>query len=166
MAQPSPSAGQMPEPVRPGPPPSVVRAVQLMYAGAVVSALSLIVTLATIGSLRSDLHKAQPTLTPAQLHQLETILVAGSVFIEVISTGLWAWMALMNKAGKSWARIVASVLFALYTLYLLFVAIRVGAGAGALVPILTWLIGLGALILLWRKNSSDYIDSQVSQQAL
>ena len=53
MVQPSPSAGQMPEPVRPGPPPSVVMAVRLMYAGAVVSALSLIVGLLTVGSLRS-----------------------------------------------------------------------------------------------------------------
>jgi len=141
-------------------------AVRLMYAGAVVSALSLIVTLATIGSLRSTLHKAQPKLTPTQLHQLQTVLVAGSVFIEVISIGLWVWMALMNKAGKSWARIVGTVLFGLYTLYLLSVVVQVGAGSGALVPILTWLIGLGALVLLWRKDSSEYINRQAGQQAL
>src|SRR5580700_4587070 len=116
MVQPDPSAaGRMPEPVRPGPPPSVVMAVRLMYAGAVVSALSLIVGLATIGSLRSNLHKAQPTLTPTQLHQLQTIVVVGSVFIGVLSIGLWVWMALMNKAGKAWARVVATVLFGLDT---------------------------------------------------
>ena len=166
MAQSYPSAGQMPEPVRPWTPPSVVRAVQLMYAGAVVSALSLIVTVATIGSLRSTLHKVQPKLTPTQLHQLQTVLVVGSVFIEVISIGLWVWMALMNKAGKSWARIVAAVLFGLYTLYLLSVVVQVGAGSGALVPILTWLIGLGALVLLWRKDASEYINRQAGQQAL
>ena len=164
MYQPDPSAGPMPEPVRPGPPPSVVMAVRLMYAGAVVSALSLIVGLATVGSLRDSLHKAQPKLTPAELHQLQTVLVVGSVFIELISIGLWVWMALMNKAGKSWARIVATALFGLYTLYLLFFVIR--AGAGALVPILTWLIGLGALILLWRKDSTEYFNPQAGQQAL
>jgi len=163
MYQPDPSAGQVPEPVRPGPPPSMVMAVRLMYAGAVVSALSLIVGLATVGSLRDSLHKAQPSLTPTELHQLETVLVVGSVVIELISIGLWVWMALMNKAGKSWARIVAAVLFGLYTVYLLFV---IRAGAGALVPILTWLIGLGALILLWRKDSSAYFRPQAGQQAL
>ena len=163
MYQPDPSAGQAPEPVRPGPPPSMVMAVRLMYAGAVVSALSLIVGLATVGSLRDSLHKAQPSLTPTELHQLETVLVVGSVVIELISIGLWVWMALMNKAGKSWARIVAAVLFGLYTVYLLFV---IRAGAGALVPILTWLIGLGALILLWRKDASEYINRQAGQQAL
>jgi hypothetical protein len=162
MYQPDPSAGQAPEPVRPGPPPSVVMAVRLMYAGAVVSALSLIVGLATIGSLRSNLHRAQPTLTPTQLHQLQTVLVVGSVVIGLISIGLWVWMALMNKAGKPWARIVATVLFGLYTLYLLFV---IRAGTGALVPILTWLIGLGALILLWRKDTSEYFNPQAGQQA-
>jgi hypothetical protein len=163
MAQPSPSAGQMPEPARPGPPASVVMAVRLMYAGAVVSALSLIVGLATIGSLRSSLHKAQPKLTPTQLHQLQSVVVVGSIFIGVLSIGLWVWMALMNKAGKPWARIVAASLFGLYTIYLLFLVGRTGAVASALVPIITWLIGLGAIIYLWRKDATAYFSSPAAQ---
>ena len=146
----------MPEPVRPGPPPSVVRAVQLMYAGAVVSAISLIVGLATVSSLRSSLHKSDPSLTAAQLHNLQTVVVVGSVVIGLVSIGLWVWMALMNKAGKAWARIVATVLFGLDTIFLLLGVARAGAAAGTLVSILTWLIGLGAVILLWRKDSSAY----------
>ena len=160
MYQSYPSAGQVPEPVRPGPPPSVVMAVRLMYAGAVVSALSLIVGLATIGSLRSSLHKSDPTLTASQLHSLQTVVVVGSVFIGVISVGLWVWMALMNKAGKSWARIVSTVLFGLDTLFLLLGLARAGAAGGTLVSILTWLIGLGAIIYLWRKDSSAYFAPQ------
>ena len=163
MYQPYPSAGQAPEPVRPGPPPSVVMAVRLMYAGAVVSALSLIVGLATVGSLRNSLHKSDPTLTTSQLHNLQTVVVVGSVFIGVISIGLWVWMALMNKAGKSWARIVATVLFGLDTLFLLLGVARAGAAAGTLVSILTWLIGLGAIIYLWRKDSSAYFAPQAGQ---
>lgn len=163
MVQPDPSAGQMPEPMHPGPPPSVVMAVRLMYAGAVVSALSLIVGLATVGSLRSSLHKAQPSLTAAQLHNLQTVVVVGSVFIGVISIGLWVWMALMNKAGKAWARIVATVLFGLDTIFLLLGVARAGAAAGTLVSILTWLIGLGAVIYLWRKDASAYFSPQAGQ---
>jgi hypothetical protein len=154
MVQPYPSA----ESVRPGPPPSVVMAVRLMYAGAVVSALSLIVGLATVGSLRDSLHKAQPSLTPTELHNLETVVVVGSVFIGVISIGLWVWMAMMNKAGRSWARIVATVLFGLDTLLLLLGVARAGAAAGTLVSILTWVIGLGAVIYLWRKDASGYFN--------
>jgi hypothetical protein len=141
-------------------------AVRLMYAGAVVSALSLIVGLVTVGSLRASLHKAQPSLTPTQLHNLQPNMVVGSVFIGLISTGLWAWMALMNKAGKSWARVVATVLFGLDTLFLLLGVAQAGAAAGTLVSILTWLIGLGAIMYLWRKDASAYISSQADQQAL
>jgi hypothetical protein len=165
MYQPYPSAGQVPEPVRPGPPPSVVMAVRLMYAGAVVSALSLIVGLATVGSLRTSLHKSDPSLTTSQLHNLQTVVVVGSVFIGVISIGLWVWMALMNKAGKSWARIVATVLFGLDTLFLLLGLARAGAAAGTLVSILTWLIGGGAIFYLWRKDSSAYFAPLAGQQA-
>ena len=165
MYQPDPSAGQAPEPVRPEPPPTMVMAVRLMYAGAVVSALSLIVGLATVGSLRDSLHKAQPSLTPTQLHDLQTVVVVGSVFIGLISIGLWLWMAMMNKAGKPWARIVATVLFGLDTLFLLLGVARAGAAAGTLVSILTWLIGLGAVIYLWRKDASAYFSPQAGQQA-
>ncbi len=165
MYQPYPSAGQVPEPVRPGPPSSVVMAVRLMYAGAVVSALSLIVGLVTIGSLRTSLHKSSPKLTATQLHDLQTVVVVGSIFIGVISIGLWLWMARMNKAGKSWARVVATVLFGLDTLFLLLGVARAGAAAGTLVSILTWLIGLGAIIFLWRKDSSAYFAPQAGQQA-
>jgi len=165
MYQPYPSSGQAPEPVRQGPPASVVMAVRLMFAGAVVSALSLIVGLVTIGNLRDSLHKAQPSLTPAQLHNLQTVVVVGSIFIGLISIGLWVWLALMSKAGKSWARIVATVLFGLDTLLLLLGVARAGAAAGTLVSILTWLIGLGAIVFLWRRDASEYFTAVSSPQA-
>jgi len=165
MYQPYSSSGQVPEPVRPGPPASVVMAVRLMYAGAVVSALSLVVGLATIGSLRNSLHKSDPSLTATQLHSLQNVVVVGSVVIGLIGIGLWVWMAVMNKAGKSWARIVATVLFVLDTLLLLLGVARAGAAAGTLVSILTWLIGGGAILFLWRRDASEYFTAQSSPQA-
>jgi len=140
-------------------------AVRLMYAGAVVSGLSLIIGLATVGSLRSALHKSDPSLTPSQLHNLQTVVIVGSVAIGLISIGLWVWMALMNKAGKSWARIVGTVLFGLDTLFLLLGLARAGAAAGTLASILTWLIGLGAVIYLWRKDASEYFAAHSAPRA-
>jgi len=140
-------------------------AVRLMYAGAVVTAVGLVVGLATVGSLRTALHKSDPSLTPTQLHNLQTVVIVGSVVIGLISIGLWVWMALMNKAGKSWARIVATVLFVLDTLFLLLGLARAGAAASSLVSILTWLIGVGAIILLWRKDSTQYFTAQSAPQA-
>ena len=50
MYQPYPTSGAPdPEPVRPEPPTPIQNAVKLMYAGAVISAISLIITLVTIG---------------------------------------------------------------------------------------------------------------------
>jgi hypothetical protein len=144
-------------------------AVRLMYAGAVVSALSLIVGLATVGSIRASiqagLHKSNPKVTPAQVHHIEIIYVAGSVAFQVISIGLWVWMALTNKAGKSWARIVATVLFGLNSLSLLLGVASVGVAAGILVSVLTWLIGLGAIIFLWRREASEYFTAQSTSPA-
>jgi hypothetical protein len=159
MYQPYPSSGPAPEPVQQEPPSSVKTAVKLMYAGAVINALTLIIGLATIGSLRSTLHKAAPTLTSSQLHAYEVFFLTITVVSGVLGVGLWLWMARMNKAGKSWARITGTVLFAIYTLLLLLGIARAGAAASTLVSILTWLIGLGTVILLWRRESSEYFNA-------
>jgi hypothetical protein len=159
MYQPYPSPGQMPEPVRPEPPDSVLTAVKLMYAGAVVNGLALIVGLATIGNLRSSLHRADPTLTTSQLHDFEAFYVTLSVVTGLIGIGLWILMAVMNRRGHSWARIVATVLFGLYTLLLLLGVARAGAAVGTLVSLLTWLIGLVTVVLLWRRQSSAYFNA-------
>jgi hypothetical protein len=159
MYQPSPSSGQMPEAVRPEPPDSVLTAVKLMYAGAVVNGLALIVGLATIGSLRSALRRADPSLTTTQLHDFEVFYVTLSVVTGLIGIGLWILMAVMNRRGHSWARIVASVLFGIYTLFLLLGVARAGAAVGTLVSLLTWLIGLATVVLLWRRQSSEYFNA-------
>ncbi len=160
MYQPYPSAGQTPEqPARREPPRSVMIAVKFMYAGALVSAIDLIVGLATIGNLRSSLHSADPKLTPSQLHSLETVLVGISVVTGLIGIGLWIWMALMNKAGKGWARVFGTALFGVDTLLILLGLARAGAAVGTLFSIVTWVIGLGAVVFLWRKDSSEYFNA-------
>ena len=160
MYQPYPSSGPVPEPVpepvQQEPPSSVKTAVRLMYAGAVVNALSLIIFLATIGSLRSAVHRAAPTLTPSQLHSYEVFFVTVTVASGVIGIALWLWMAFMCKAGKNWARITGTVFFGIDTLLTVDSLVRAGAAATLVVNILGWLVGLGAVILLWRKDSSAF----------
>jgi tryptophan-rich sensory protein len=156
MYQPYPSAGQMPEPARPEPPDSVLTAVKLMYAGAVVSALSLIVGLATIGSLHTELRNAYPKVTSSQLHTIEVATVVFIVIFGLIGIGLWLWMAMANKRGGNWARITATVFFGLNTLSLLVGFARPEALASRLVGLLIWLIGLGAIVMLWRADSTAF----------
>jgi hypothetical protein len=127
-----------------------------MYAGAIVSAIGLVLDLLTIGSIRSNLHKSYPKLTSSQLHAAEQTFVIALIVTGLVGIGLWVWLAMMNKAGRSWARIVGSVLFGIDTLLLLFGLSRAGAAAGTLSSIVTWLLGLGAVVFLWRKDSSEY----------
>lgn len=157
--QPYPTSGadQMPQQQRPPAPPSIQTAVRLMYVGAGLSALSFIIGLATIGSLKQAIIKASnKPLTASQLHAAEVFGVVTIVVLGLIGIGLWLWMARANGAGKSWARIVAGVLFGLNTLGLLSLAARPNGAFTKIFDILIWAIGLGATVFLWRRDSSEY----------
>jgi hypothetical protein len=156
MYQPYPSGGQVPEPQRPEPPAPVLTAVKLMYAGAAVSAISLIVTLLTIGSLKTAIRSRDPSFTQTQLHSAEVVGVTFAVILGLLGIGLWIWMASANKAGKNWARITSTVFFGLDTLGLLASFSQAETLLSRLVSLVVWLIGLGAIVMLWRKESSGY----------
>jgi hypothetical protein len=154
--QPYPSSGQPVEPGRPPAPPSVVNAVKLMYVGAAISVISLIISLASIGGTKDAIRKARPSLTATQVNQLNTFIIALAVVSGVIGVALWLWMARANGQGKNWARILSTVLFGLATLDLFGVLSQPKTALGFIFPVLTWLVGAGAVFLLWRKDSSDF----------
>lgn len=155
--QPYPTSGQMPEPQqRPAAPNSVQTAVKLMYAGAALSLIELVVSLVTVASLKSAILKRFPHYTSSQVHSAEVAIVAGVVIEAVIAIGLWIWMARANAAGHNYARITGTVLFVVYTLFLLIDLRRPSVGVGLVFAALVWLAGLGAVIMLWRRESSEY----------
>ncbi len=158
--QPYPTGGAAePEPQSPAAPTPVLQAVKLMYAGAVVSAISLIITLLTIGSLKTAIHNADPSLSASKLHSAEVAAVAVAVVFGLIGIGLWLWMAYANKAGKNWARITATVFFGLDTLSILTSFRQAEPVLSRLISILIWLIGLGAIVLLYQRESSAYFSA-------
>jgi len=156
MYQPYPSTDKPVEPDRPGAPQSVLNAVKLMYAGAAVSTVSLIISLVSIGGTKDAIKKAKPSLTAAQVNQLNTFIIALAVVSGVIGVVLWLWMAQKNGQGRNWARILSSVLFGLATLDMFGVLSQPKTVLGLVFPVLTWLIGLGAVILLWRRESTEF----------
>lgn len=151
---------------RPPRPRSVQIAVWLMYGGAALSALLAILIIAISGRIESAVRKAavkanatavsegKKALTTSQINTLSHAIVVVLVVILLIGVALWAWMAWANGRGRNWARIVATVLFVLNTLYFLLVVTR--AGSSALFVGLDWLVGLGAIIMLWRRESAPY----------
>jgi hypothetical protein len=160
MVQRYPSSGNSVEPERLPAPPPVVNAVKLMYVGAAVSTVSLIISLADISGTKAAIRKAKPSLTAAQVSSLNTFIISLAVVSGVIGVALWLWMARANNQGKNWARILSTVLFCLATLDLVGVFSQPKTALGLVFPVLTWLVGLGAVFLLWRPESTAFFKPQ------
>jgi len=157
MYQPHPQDdGMPPDPTRPDPPRSVRIAVLLMYAGAALSAVSLIVSVLSFHAIERVIRNASSTLTAQQVHNDAIVAVTIAVVESLIAIGLWLLMAWGNKNGQSWARITATVLFGLNTLFLLLSFVRATVSASLAFSVVVWLVGLGAVVMLWRKESSQY----------
>lgn len=152
-----PTSAQPPQaPQRGEPPKSVQTAVKCMYAGAALSLISLIVGLATIGSIKSAIEKKYPSWSSSKVHSAEVADIVIIIIVAIIGIGIWIWMARANQSGHSYARIVGTVFFGIDTLLILASLARPNASIGLVFSILIWLAGLGAVIFLWRKDSGAY----------
>jgi len=158
MYQPYPSGAQIPEHSdQPPTPPSVVRAVQVMYAGAAASLIGIVIDMTTLSSTKSEIIRRNPSLTATQVANAEHVAIGLFIVSGVLGAALWVWIAQMCKVGRNWARIAGTVLFAIDTLSVFLGAATVpGGGATRIYSILIWLIGLAAVILLWQRASSNY----------
>jgi len=142
------------------PPRSVRTAVKLMYGGAALSVLGIIINLTTIGSIRHAILGKYPLYSSGQIHRLELVIVGGSVVTGLLAAGLWIWMAQANGAGKSWARVFSTVLFGINTLAVLATFARPHSAYELLTGMLVWIIGLSAIALLWQKATSAYLQAR------
>ena len=184
MSQPYPSSGQPAGPLRPPAPVPVRTAVTLMYAGAAVSTVTVIITLALIPAIKAALRTAHPSLTAAQVRDVNTLITL-AMLLGLAVIALWLWMARANGQGQNWARILCTVLFGLATLELIrarpqypggylghfvigghvYPVIHSVVGAtvlGLIAPVLLWLAGLAAVWLLWRPAASAFFKGRVS----
>lgn len=67
--------------------------------------------------------------------------------------GLRLWMAWANASGHSWATVVSAVIFGINTLDLLVSFLLVHAAATLIIGLVIWLVGLAAIVLIFRKDS-------------
>ena len=141
-----------------GPVPSMPRhtAALLMYAGAVLGAFGpLYYGLTTSPSTAPQIwHGGNPASS-----SYAAGFVFGAVLFAAVVAGLWLWMAWKVRRGRNWARIVSAVLFGLNALLLL---ARLVASPARVVTVswaLSWLAGLGAIILLFQRSASAFFAS-------
>ncbi len=165
-----PLPGGQPESGRPLVPASVRNAVRLMYLGAAVSLTMVIVDLATerstrsamLSALRTGVSKSGGVLpTASQFNSGFAATLALVSVLGLIGVGLWIFVARGSRSDKDWARATASVLFSLDTLALLIGPPDMGirgpeATVTRIFAGIVWLIGLIAIVFLWRKDSSAF----------
>src|ERR1022692_1411420 len=149
------TAGELADPVRPAPPRSIKIAMWLMYAGAALTGIGLILSVITILLGRAALKVSHPHATAAELQATLNFQIIVSVFSGLIEIVVWLLVARANRGGMKWARTVAGGLFAVSTWYLV-THLRGDSVANLVYTVLTWLVGLGAIIFLWRRESSAY----------
>jgi hypothetical protein len=170
--------------------PTVRAAVRLMYAGAMVSTVNLIILLALTVDIKAYHAVLGYHLTAAQVSQFNTSPVTnplgGGIGLAILSCvaqpALWLWMARANGQGGDWARRMSTQWFCLATLSLASVFLQSPLPRyvpavhlsfvpllGPIVLVLTWLPGAAAVWLLWRPASSAFFtpDSRIrSAEAL
>ena len=147
-------------------PKSVINAVRLMYAGAAMNAISVIVALTSIAALKSTIEKNNPGFTTSQVNAGVHLFIGSVVIGGLIGIALWIWMAFMNKAGKNWARITGTVFFGIDTIGLVTSFVQAGVTVSRIITIIIWLIGLGAVILLWRTAIDGVLQGPVPAVAV
>jgi hypothetical protein len=132
--------------------PTVRAAVRLMYAGAVVTALSLIVAIVSLPYVG----RSGATLRLAGRSQPLPLAITVGIVSGVVMIALWLWMARAISRGRNWARLLSTVLVGLATLHLF--------GNKGAVPVvfavLMWLVGLAVVWLLWRPTSRAFFKPQ------
>ena len=174
MYQPYPSSGQPAEPLRPSAPAPVLTAVKLMYAGAAVSVVELIIGLALI--VADITAAARGRFLGQSLAAQKPLVITLWIVFGLVMIGLWLWMARANGQGRNWARILSTVLFGLATLQLRADFTRPVSHAGFGVTVLyyggnalfavAWLARAAAVWLLWRPASSAFFKPPGFAQAL
>ncbi len=148
----------------PGP---VRKAVRLMlYGGAVTGVIGVFLIIATIADKNALTDASGKKITGGEL----TSGVISYAILYVVLVGVWVLMARMNRAGRGWARWVASALAVLATLdaYSTFGSLRGGQTITVINIVLLvgtlalWMLGGVAAILLWRAESSAYYKARTA----
>jgi hypothetical protein len=154
-----------PHPMAYAPPPDIEQpssirlAVRLMLVGAALSAIGVLLTFTQTDAIREAVEESDDSLTESQIDTAVSVGVAFAVVTGLIGVGLWVWMSVANGQGKSWARVVATVLGGLNVLGTLFSL--VGAGSTALsvaLGIVGVVLAAVILVLLYRPDASRYYE--------
>jgi predicted permease len=133
-----------------------------MYAGVVLTVVAAIAPFASGDLLADHIRDGYPTYTQGQV---DTAVTTWLVVLSVVGAlGLVSWITTIwaVRAGKRWARWMATALFAIGTTVALTALLtKDTSGDTGLAPVLGWigmlpcLAGVAVVALLWRGRGQD-----------
>jgi hypothetical protein len=132
--------------------PTIRAAVRLMWAGAAITTIGMLVAIISL----ADGDRSVASLRLAGHAQPLWLAVAVGLSAGAALIALWLWLARATSEGRSWARYLATVLFGLATLH----PFSDKGTFQLLFSLATSLIGLGAIWQLWRPASSAFFAVQ------
>ena len=138
-----------------GQPPPLALAVKLMYAGTVLSLISLLVSFTQGDAIREQL-EGQPGMTPDAIDAAVAVGFVFGVVFGLIGVALWILNAIFNARGKKWARILSTVLGAIAVLAFLASFLQTSTAPTMILGLLQALLAAVIIWLLWRPDSSRY----------
>ena len=154
-------------------PSSIATAVKLMWVGAGLTLVSAVLGLVTTdkASVAEQMREADSGVTQTEIDAGYVASITILIVVSVIGLGLWAWMAWKNGQGRSWARVVATVLGGLgifFTIMSLAFAGAMGAGGGGgagsvVLGLINLILAIVILVLLWKKESTEYYNAVSAQ---
>jgi hypothetical protein len=178
--QPSAPLGERPRPL--------VIAVWLMYVAAVVEIVYAVADGQWLASYMSSLftaiEAADTSRSGSQVptSEIKDLILVIAIVGGIVAVLIWLWIAWKNRAGRNWARVVATVFFGLSCLGLPELltgghlstvpsTFTTADGATIAVPplaipawliavgVVNWLLGLAIIILLWQRAASWYYEA-------
>ncbi len=144
-------------------PSSVATAVKLMWLGAVLSLVSVLLLPTQRDAIRTEIEN-DDVLSTADIDAAVSIALTVAVVVGLIGTGLWIWMAVMNDKGRNWARITATVFGGLGLAFGLLGLVGGAFGAqptmlNLVITVLNLVVALATIILLWDRRSSEWFEA-------
>ena len=137
-------------------PLAVARAVVVMYGGAALSLVGIIVNITTLGVIKQRMGLMTPGLLASTQHQAIAEFIVGGLVVAAV----WAFIGISCRAGMGWARIVGTALFVFDTVYAVDVTLGLGGqdapAAVRIYAVAVWLAGLAATTLLWQRESTAF----------
>jgi hypothetical protein len=154
-----PNAAPTSEIQRPDPPASLLRAVKVMYAGAILGPIHAVIYVITPGATKRAIEAKHPYWSHSLVSTTTDIAVIGGAVVALLATLLYVWIARSCQSGKNWARVTGTVLFACAVLL---TAYNFGPGVQTTLNMIFTCVGiliaLVAVVLLWQRPSSTYFN--------